>query len=352
MKLTGKDYYNRVYGGWLGRVIGSQLGAPLELRPFRYINRRYAELNNYVKKITGKEVNDDEIYEIVALVTLEEYGINFTLEQLAQNWRKRIWKKYFTAEKVAIKNLRKGIHPPQTAIQRNPYYDFIGSQMRGDIWGLICPNCPDVAAKYAKVDATISHVGEGVLGEIFIACLVSLSFSKQNPRELIEEVLHRFIPSDSSYYSIVENCLNWAEKYSNWKDTRAKVIDWWKPIRKELKNSTTSARRRVILALPGFHKIHVLPNAGFITLGLIYGNGDFEKSICTTALCGFDTDCNVGNVGTILGVQVGADQIPAKWKDPIRDTFHTYVKGFQETRISKIAERICKIGEQVIKAKC
>ncbi len=88
MKLNGKDYYNKVYGGWLGRVIGSQLGAPLEIRPYFYIQRKYAGLDNYVKKITGKEVNDDEMYEIVALLTLEKYGIDFTVEQLAWDWQK------------------------------------------------------------------------------------------------------------------------------------------------------------------------------------------------------------------------------------------------------------------------
>ena len=66
----------------------------------------------------------------------------------------------------------------------------------------------------------------------------------------------------------------------------------------------------------------------------------------------YDTDCNVGNVGTIMGVLYGADQIPAKWKDPIRDTFRTFVKGFEETRISKIADRICNVGVEVIKSKC
>ncbi|MFX1297741.1 MAG: ADP-ribosylglycohydrolase family protein [Promethearchaeota archaeon] len=351
-KLTRKEYYTKVYGGWLGRVIGSQLGGPLELRPYFYIQHRYKNLNNYVKKITGSEVNDDEIYEIVALLTLEQHGIDFTVKELAQKWLECIYKKYFTAEKAALKNLRKGFLPPQTASQNNPYYDFIGAQMRGEIWGLISPGCPEVASRYAKLDASITHTGEGILGEVFIACLVSLSFFKHDPRELIQEVLQRFIPQKSYYYSIVENCMNWAEQYSNWKVTREKLMKTWKSIRKTLFKEARGYKRKIILRSPKMHEVHVLPNAGIITIGLLYGNGDFEKSICTTALCGYDTDCNVGNVGTILGVQLGADQIPVKWKGPIHNTFKTYVKGFEETRISKIAERISQIGKQVVESKC
>jgi len=353
VKLTEAGYYNRVYGGWLGRCIGSQLGAPLEFRPYFLISRKYARLNNYVKEITGKEVNDDEMYEIVALLTLEQHGIDFTVDQLAKNWQDRLYRQNYTAEEVALRNLRrKKLSPPETATYKNPYYDFIGAQMRADIWGLICPGCPEVAAKYAAVDASISHAGEGVLGEIFVACIIALSFVKQNLKEIIQEVVEKFIPSESYYYKIVKNCMSWAEEYSNWKDARGKLMKMWKEIRGLLLNQSQSIKRKITLKGPKFHEVHVLPNAGIITLGLLYGKGDFERSICTTALMGMDTDCNVGNVGTILGVQFGAEQIPSKWKDPIKDTFNTFVRGFQETRISKIAERICKIGGQVIKAKC
>ncbi len=351
-KLTRIDYYNKVYGGWLGRVIGSQLGAPLELHPYFSIRRKYGRLNNYIKKITGNEINDDEIYEIVGLVTLEQYGLDFTVGQLAQNWRERIWKNTFTAEKAALRNLQKGLLPPQTAIQNNPYYDFIGAQMRGEIWGLISPGCPEVAAKYAMLDGSISHSGEGVLGEVFIACIVALSFFKTNAKEIIQEVLQKFIPKTSLYYSIVERCLEWAELYTDWRVAREKLMNFWKKNRKRLIKEARSIKRKIILRIPKLNEVHVIPNGGIVTLGLLYGQGDFEKSICTTALFGYDTDCNTGNVGTILGVQIGANQIPTKWKDPIHNTFKTYVRGFQETHIPKISERICQIGERVIKAKC
>ena len=351
--LTSQEYYNKVLGGWLGRCIGSQLGGPLELRPYFYLQRKYRALNNYVKRITGEEVNDDEMYEIVALLTLEQHGIEFTSDQLAQEWQDRLYKLNYTAEKAALNNLRKrNLRPPETALQNNPYYDFIGAQMRGEIWGLICPGCPEVAAQYARKDAIISHTGEGIYGEVFIACLIALAFFKQDPKELLQEVLQRFIPPDSHYYSIIEECLGWHEKYSDWRQARTELIQTWKKMRKALRKEAASLKRKFILWIPKIHEIHVLPNAGIVALGLLYGEGDFEKSMCISALCAYDADCNAGNVGAILGVQKGADGVPEKWKNPLHNKFNTYVRGFSEQQIPKIAERICIMGTKVLVRKC
>ncbi|TFG05621.1 MAG: ADP-ribosylglycohydrolase family protein [Promethearchaeota archaeon] len=353
MKLNWNEYYNKVHGGWLGRCIGSQLGAPLEFRPFFLISSKYAGLNNYIKEITGEEVNDDEMYEIVALLTFERHGIDFSAEQLAMNWVEKLYSQNFTAERVALRNLRrKKLLPPESATYKNPYYDFIGAQMRADIYGLVCPGCPEAATRYAELDASVSHAGEGVYGEVFVAGIIALSFFKRDLKEIMQQVLQNYIPSESMYYAMVENCMKWAVKYADWKDAREEMLRLWEEMRTQLREQSTSINRKIILKGSKIHEVHVLPNAGIITLGLLYGNGDFEKTICTTALMGLDTDCNVGNVGTIMGVQFGAKEIPSKWKDPLNNTFKTAVKGFSETRISAIAERIARIGRQVVSGKC
>jgi len=102
-------------------------------------------------------------------------------------------------------------------------------------------------------------------------------------------------------------------------------------------------------------KVHVLPNIGIIILSLLYGAQDKEdplgRSICVAAMMGYDTDCNCGNIGAILGAQLGADSIPSKWKDPLQDTFSTYVKGYEKWKISELARRIANIGEKLVEAK-
>ena len=102
--------------------------------------------------------------------------------------------------------------------------------------------------------------------------------------------------------------------------------------------------------------VHVLPNIGIIILSLLYGAQDkqdpFGRSICIAAMMGLDTDCNCGNIGAIMGVQLGIEKIPLKWKDPLQDTFSTYVKGYENWKISELASRIAKIGKQVCETKC
>lgn len=90
---------------------------------------------------------------------------------IAREWDKRLYKMQFTAERAALKNIRKGIMPPDCASEANGniWYDAIGGQMKADIWGLIAPNCPEIAARYAEIDGKVAHQGVGVEGEIFVA---------------------------------------------------------------------------------------------------------------------------------------------------------------------------------------
>ncbi|GAI78916.1 unnamed protein product, partial [marine sediment metagenome] len=105
-----------------------------------------------------------------------------------------------------------------------------------------------------------------------------------------------------------------------------------------------------------FKKTHVLPNIGIIILSLLYGAQDEKdplgKSICIAAMMGLDTDCNCGNIGAVLGVQLGAENILPKWKDPLQDTFATYVKGHEKWKITELAQRITNVGKLIVKEKC
>ena len=101
-----------MHGGWLGRVVGSQLGTPLEFQPYKYTQKKYCDNRNeeiayYVKTPNPQAVNDDEIYEILGLLALEEKGIDITSNDLAQYWDAKLYKAQYTAEKAALKNIRK-----------------------------------------------------------------------------------------------------------------------------------------------------------------------------------------------------------------------------------------------------
>ncbi len=348
-KMSKKRYFDAIYGSWLGRCIGSRLGAPLEFKPYRYIKFKYGDINYYVKPIKGKYYNDDEMYEIVGLLTLEKYGININSKMIGQMWLNELWTMMYTAEKVAFNNMKKGIMPPFSGKkENNVYYDFIGGQMKADIWGQIAP-CPEVAAEYAKIDGEVAHSEDGLYGEIFIATLLSHGFFSNNLKENIIKSLE-FIPANSNYANIIKLAINLHSKYSNWRDALNALKKYWRRIRIDLIKKSQLSRKLILLSPIG--NVHVLPNAGIIILSLLYGEGDFEKSICISAMSAMDTDCNCGNIGAILGVICGASRIPRKWKSPLNDIFYTKTRSIKEIKISEIARRVYNIGLKVINFKC
>ncbi len=115
-------------------------------------------------------------------------------------------------------------------------------------------------------------------------------------------------------------------------------------------------KRRIMFLNKYISAVHVLPNTGIIILSLLYGAENQEdplgKSICTAAMMGMDTDCNCGNIGAIIGAQIGDKKISVKWKEPLQDTFSTYVKGHEKWKITELAKRVSEIGMKIVKEKC
>jgi ADP-ribosylglycohydrolase len=356
-QIKFEEYYNKILGSWLGRVAGDQIGAPVEFRPYIFIKHKYGIINSYLKPVDINFVNDDEMYEICALIALEKYGSALKSKDIAKIWVNHLYRDNYTAENAALKNLRNGIEPPKSAINKNIWYDAIGAQMRADIWGLICPGCPEMAKYYAEIDGSISHAGIGIEGEIFVAILISNAFFETNIRKNIQNAI-TYLPTreKSAYTDIVLTAIDLYDQYpNNFRKARQYFMKYWSKVRKELKNKADCRRRYKFLnrLISG---VHILPNAGFIIFSLLYGRDNKEDplglSICTAAMLGLDTDCNCGNVGAIIGAQIGAKKIKPNWSKPLKNTFNTYVKGHENWKISELALRIAKVGKQICETKC
>ncbi len=360
-EISYHEYYDKVFGSWIGRVAGDFVGAPVELRDVKYIERRYGEIKYFPKKIDLNYANDDEMYEIIALISLEKYGIDINAKDIALEWLNLL--KYeravFTAEKVALNNLKLNIFPPESGKKNNPYFDFIGAQMRADIWGQITPGCPKIAKKYAELDGSISHSGIGIEGEVYIAALISNAFFEIDIKKNIDKSL-KFLPNEkkSLYSQTIKKSIELYQQNSrDFRKARDLLInEYWAQLKQQLINECPNSLRERIEILQGKEsEVHVLPNIGIIILSLLYGAEDNKdplgRSICIAAMMGYDTDCNCGNIGAIIGAQLGADKVPSKWKDPLEDTFSTYVKGYEKWKISELARRITIIGVKIIKEK-
>ena len=316
--IIPSDYENRVYAGWLGKCIGVRFGAPVEGWTYKEIKDNLGTLTSYIPLPPGKifKPDDDTAFPMILIRALQDYGLNVTAAQMGDTWLNYLgdqhgtlwWGGYgISTEHTAYVNLSKGIPAPESGSERLNGTDLteqIGGQIFSDIWGLIVPNNPQLAANYAAKSSSVSHDGEGINGGKFIAGLVSNAFNEKNPCKLIKTGLS-LIPSDSEYARVITAVLEfYQENPTNW-----------------------HAAYRFIADNFGYDRYwgeaHIIPNAGIVAMGLLYGEGDFSRTIQITNMAGWDTDCNVGNVGAIVGIAVGLEGIPTSWRNPMADHFVT-----------------------------
>ncbi|MBP5274647.1 MAG: ADP-ribosylglycohydrolase family protein [Abditibacteriota bacterium] len=274
---------------------------------------------------SGFGPDDDTSYQIIGLLGLEKYGPSLTSEQIGRLWTERITIGLpdYLAEGIALERLRKGIMPPESG--DHPVGNAIGGQMKGEIWGLVCPGRPDLAAEYARRDGVVAHKEDGVYGEMFVAAMISEAFVESDVKKIIKRALLE-IPAESKYACMVQRVLDEYEEGRTW-------VQILRDVKKDYPSMCDP----------------VYPECAIITLALLEGKGDFDYTVITAFYCGSDTDCDTATVGAVIGTVIGYDAIPDKWKKPINNTFRCFVAGQENLKITGLCRRICRQGERVLR---
>lgn len=310
------NYLEKVYSGYLGMNIGIRLGAPVEPTIWSYerIKNTYGDITDYVKEFKNFAADDDAngpYYFLRALyddakdrdVTPQDVArawLNYAREGVGMFW----WGGYgVSTEHTAFTNLKNGIEAPQSgSIEQNGHIiaEQIGGQIFIDTWGLVNPGNPQKAADFGEAAARVSHDGEGVLGARFFCAAIAQAFVTSDINEIIEVGLAQ-IPEDSTYAKVARAVL----------DFHAEHPDDFRACRDMLERDWGYDKYKGVC--------HIIPNAGICILAMIYGQGDLSRTVEIATMCGWDTDCNAGNVGTVLGVAVGIEGVADKYRKPIND---------------------------------
>ena len=338
----------KILGAWTGRAVGCLLGKPIEcirsdeLIPLlketgnypmhRYIlssditdevcshYKFFLKNKAYADTVDGMPVDDDTNYVVLAQKIIEDYGRDFEPEDVASAWMKyQSVQSYFTAERIAYVNFINCIEPPASAMYKNVCREWIGAQIRGDYFGYINPGKPEDAAEMAFNDACISHVKNGIYGEMFASAMIACAAVTDNIEDIILGGLAQ-IPATSRLYEAVIKIL---EGYKNGM-TPEECFDM---IHSAYDEHTDHGW------------CHTISNAMIVTAALLYGNGDFGKSICFAVGMAFDTDCNGATVGSILGMINTADGIDEYWKKPLNGKIHTSIFGVGCIDIERAVEK-------------
>lgn len=321
LSLDYKTYFNKVYGGWIGKCIGGAIGARVEGQK---VLHDFNEENVFPKEWPP---NDDLDLQVLWLYVLKNKGIYITSRDLADAWHKYSWY-YFNEYGRFLKNYDRGIYPPTSGwFDNNFFRESMGSPIRSEIWGFISPGNPELAARYAEKDAVLDHWKNSVWAEQFFAAIESSLFFTDDIEELIKIGL-RYVPEDSKLFNVINLVLEAKRKDLSWVKTRELILRYF--------------------GHPDFTS--VFQNIGFTLLALLWGEYDFGKTMLIAINSGYDTDCTCATAGAILGGILGADRIPEKWKKPIGNKF---IMGFkipwENYSISYLAEETCKIGILVSK---
>ena len=366
---------DRMHGAWLGRCCGCALGKPVEgfMEPTEFLTsqnriKTYLQgiganeypLNNYfplhspAEGQTGKvgtpascrenisfmESDDDIRYTVIGQRVLLEKGASFTTFDVMRTWMR--WLPYghmCTAETQAYRNyilryyVRLGVEEEidwnWVATFQNPYREWIGAQIRADSWGYAAPGNPELAADFAWRDARMSHVKNGIYGEMFVAAMIAAAYVLDDPPAVVEAGLAE-IPEGSRLYRDMRDVVDVCRKFDFKAEAFEEVFEGLQTL------------------LGHYHPVHTNNNAALVVAALLLGGHDFEKAITISVMGGWDTDCNGATVGSIFGAMHGTKKIPAKWSAPLHDTLMADVPDYHPIAISECARKSFEIAKKIL----
>lgn len=312
------DYLERVYAGVLGKLIGVYLGRPFEGWTYQRIMDELGPIEYYVHDRLNQPlvVTDDDVAGTFTFIrALEDYDLSPDLraEDIGKAWlnymceeRSILWwgGNGNSTEHTAWLNLKKGVPAPASgsiAVNGKAVAEQIGAQIFIDGWAMVAPGKPQLAAKLAEQAGKVSHDGESVYAAMLWAAMEAEAFRTKDIDALIDVGLS-VIPAHSLIAKLIADIRAWHSQHADWRECRQLIEDNY-----------------------GYDKYpgncHVVPNHALMIMSVLYAPDDFQKAQMIVNTSGWDTDCNAGNVGCLMGIMLGLEGIEdgPDWRGPIAD---------------------------------
>ena len=305
--FTKRQLQDKIKGGWAGQTIGVTFGGPYEFRFDGTFIGDYQKLmwNDTLVKynmIYNAGLYDDLYMDLTFVDVFEKYGMDAPVDSFANAFAHAGYMLWH-ANQAGRYNILHGIKAPQSGYwENNPHADCIDYQIESDYAGLMSPGMPNTASAISNKIGHIMNYGDGWYGGVFVGAVYTLAFTSSDINYIINEAL-KTIPAKSEFYQCLHDVINWHKQFpDDWKQT-------WFHIQKKWANDVGCPE-----GIFAPFDIDAKVNAAYVVTGLLYGDGDFTKTLEITARCGQDADCNPSTVGGILGALFGYNKIPAYWK--------------------------------------
>lgn len=332
IKINRQVYEDKVRACWIGKNIGGTMGGPFEGK------REILDVKGFVTEKGEPLPNDDLDLQLVWLHALENIGPrNINASELGEFWLSFIpphWNEYG----IGKANMRRGLIPPLAGDVDTTWRDSNGAWIRTEVWACAAPALPSIAAKFAIEDAKVDHgAGEGTFAAAFVAAMQSAAFVMKTLDECIEVGLAA-IPEGSRVAKSIRLVLDCYKSGKSWVDARNAVLE---------ANSDI-----------GDGWFEAPSNVAYTVIGLVYGEGDFKKSMLTAINCGDDTDCTAATAGATMGILYGTAGIPSDWQEYIGDKIITIslaqgcVGRTFPNSCSELSRRIINVAPEVLHMSC
>ncbi len=332
-RISRVDLEDKVRGGWAGQMIGVAFGAPTEFQSNGKIIEGELEWN---PEMIAETIDQDDLYvEMTFAEVMDTVGLDATTEQYGDMFRDseyRLWH----ANAGARRNLNRGIKAPMSGHpDHNIHANDIDFQIEADFIGLMTPGLPQEANKYADRVGRVMNYGDGLYGGMFVSGMYAAAFFETDPRRIVEEGL-KSIPAESGYGQVIADVLGWhTEHPTDWKTSWALLEEKW--------DGDDMCPEG---ALKPFN-IDARLNGAYIALGLLYGEGDFAKTLEISTRSGQDSDCNPSSAAGVLGVMMGYEAIPEEFRSGIPAIEDEKFK-YTQYSFNEIVESTLRRAERII----
>ncbi len=310
--LTKNQLQDKIKGGWAGQTIGVTFGGPYEFRYNGTFIQDYQPLHwdsSFIKNnmLNNAGLYDDLYMDLTFVDVFEKYGLNAPVDSFANAFAHAGYKLWH-ANQAARYNILNGVKAPASGDWlHNIHADDIDYQIECDYAGLMSPAMPNTASAISNKIGHIMNYGDGWYGGVFIGAMYTIAFVTNDIDSIVSEAL-KTIPQQSTYYQCISDVIHWHNQYPNdWQRTWYEVQKKW--------SDDMACPDGVFEPFDIDAKI----NSAYVVIGLLYGNGDFTKSLGIATRCGQDADCNPSSVGGILGTIIGYNKIPSYWKNGLAE---------------------------------
>ena len=354
--ISRERLLDKIKGGWAGQTIGCTYGGPTEFKYNGTMIQEYVSIpwrEGYMRwwYENSPGLYDDVYMDLTFVEVFERLGLDAPADSFAMAFANAGYKLWH-ANQAARYNILQGIMPPASGHWlNNPHADDLDYQIEADYAGLMSPGMPNSASDISDKIGHIMNYGDGWYGGVYVGAMYALAFVSDDIQFIVTEAL-KTIPEQSRYYQCMQDVIRWHAEYpDDWKRTWFECEKKW--------SEDIGCPDGVFVPF----NIDAVINSAYILIGLLYGDGDFYKTMDISTRCGQDSDCNPASAAGILGTILGYSQIPEYWMKNIKDVEdmnfahtdislnRTYEMSFKQA-LQMIEKNGGKVGDEEVTIAC